>query len=258
MPQPDKARRGRVQFTAPMADIKVSMSGAPEDKGAWRMRGHASVFNELSHDLGGFRVKIGSDFFTKVLAGNPDVHLNREHDMRLLLARTRAGSLTLTPDDYGLDTQARFVKTPLADETAILMNEGVLDQMSFACDIADSVWSEDEDGNITWTLLECEALYDVTICAQGAFPQTNSRLAVSLKDADTKLAFAREAGYIVTVPTVELGESAVTADGQGGSDITQPDAAEGASSVTELSRGGRDLAALKEWAEGRFAQVTSD
>jgi hypothetical protein len=104
--------RGQFRFTVPLADLKMDASGDPEAQGRWTMRGHAAVFNRLSHDMGGFRVKIAPGFFTKVLDSNPDVHLNREHDMRLLLARTRNNSLELREDPYGLHAWARFVKTP--------------------------------------------------------------------------------------------------------------------------------------------------
>jgi hypothetical protein len=237
MPTPtDDLQRGQFRFTVPLADIKMDASGDPDAKGRWTMRGHAAVFNRLSHDLGGFRVKIHPGFFTKILDSNPDVHLNREHDMRLLLARTKNNSLELREDPYGLHTWARFVKTPLADETAILMQEGVLDQMSFACDIGASEWTDDTEGNVTWNLFECEGLYDVTICAQGAFPQTDSQLVASLNDAGTILASAREAGLITTRAEPDL----VAARGEPGDGIAQN---EGATAVADDRQ--ERLAALK-------------
>lgn len=182
----------RAQFTAQLADVQMARDGAAR----WTMRGHAAVFNRLSHDLGGFRAKINPGFFTKVLDANPDVHLNREHDMRMLLARTRNGSLELREDPMGLHTWARFAQTPLADETATLMDGGYLDQMSFACDIGVSEWTEDPNGNVTWNLLECAGLFDVCVCAQGAFPQTDSSIVASISDASAVFAKAQEDGLI--------------------------------------------------------------
>jgi HK97 family phage prohead protease len=237
MPTPETNGSARATFTAPLADIKMSVSGDPGAQGAWTMTGNASVFNMLSHDMGGFRTKIRPGFFTKILEGNPDVWLNREHDNRFLLARTRAGSLELTQTEDRLKVWARFSKTPLADETAILMSDGVLDQMSFACDIAESAWIEDSDGNITWELIEGEALYDVTICAQGAFPQTSSNIVASVHDAGQLLASARQAGLVAAVKPGEH-------------DIAQD---EGVADVARVTAGGRDLSALKTWAEARYA-----
>lgn len=247
MPTPsDDLQRGQFRFTVPLADIKMDASGDPEAKGQWTMRGHAAVFNRLSHDMGGFRVKIQPGFFTKILDSNPDVHLNREHDMRLLLARTKNNSLELREDPYGLHTWARFVKTPLADETATLMDGGYLDQMSFACDIASSTWTEDEQGNITWNLVECEGLYDVTICAQGAFPQTDSQLVASLSDAGSLLASAQEAGLVTKRAEPDL----VAARGETGDDIAQP-GAEGVAAVADDQQA--RLTALQESVEARWA-----
>ena len=244
MPTPDDVQRGQFRFTVPLTDIKMDASGDPGAKGRWTMRGHAAVFNRLSHDLGGFRVKIHPGFFTKVLDSNPDVHLNREHDMRLLLARTKNNSLELREDPYGLHTWARFVKTPLAEETATLMAEGILDQMSFACDIGASEWTDDTQGNVIWNLLECDGLYDVTICAQGAFPQTDSQLVASLDNAGSILASAREAGLVVARAEPEL----VAVRGEDGDDIAHP---EGVADVAADR-----LASLQEWADARFAQYT--
>jgi len=264
--------RGAFHFAAPLDDVKLDRSGDPDMKGRWTMRGHAAVFNRLSHDLGGFRAKIHPGFFTRVLDGNPDVHLNREHDMRMLLARTRNGSLELREDPYGLHVWSRFAQTPLADETATLMDGGYLDQMSFACDIDSAEWVEDTDGNITWNLVECGGLYDVTVCAQGAFPQTDSSLVASVKDAQAAFTAAQADGLIrgvakgaasIVVPDMEL----VVADpadavvrGAGQQTIAPPEG-EGGVVVAEKSgrpdsRGARDMAAFKAAHAERFARLT--
>lgn len=250
MPTPNDDRQyGEFRFTVPLADVKMDKSGDPDAKGRWTMRGHAAVFNRLSHDMGGFRVKINPGFFTKILDTNPDVHLNREHDMRFLLARTRNNSLELREDPYGLHAWARFAKTPLADETAILMEGGYLDQMSFACDIGASQWNEDPDGNLTWELLECEGLYDVTICAQGAFPQTDSQLVASLNDAGKHLASAVEAGHVHKRATPDL--VAAIVPGETGPGIAPPPA-EGA---TDVADSGERITELHDWAKSRYLQA---
>jgi HK97 family phage prohead protease len=244
-----------VQFTAPLAEVRMDKSGDPDAKGQWTFRGHAAVFNRKSHDLGGFRTVIAPGFFTKILDTSPDVHLNREHDMRLLLARTLSSKskLELREDPYGLHAYARFVKTALAEETAALMDAGVLDQMSFACDIALDRWEEDEGGEITRYLLDCGGLYDVAICAQGAFPQTDSQLLASVHDAGALLASAQEAGRVirrVQDPDLVASRGETADDG-----IAQPEVeAEGAADVA-----GREdrLAALKDLAAARYSAATA-
>ncbi len=174
--------RGRYLFGGDLTVEEFADSGAgPEVR---TMRGHAAVFNRLSHDLGGYRVKIAPGFFTNVLDENPDVHLVWDHDTRYTLSRTHSAKykLDLREDPVGLHVWARMAPVSYADDLAVLMEGGVIDQMSFATDIAKDEWHEDESG-ITRTLLESGALYDVTICAQGAFPQTDSSLAADLASA---------------------------------------------------------------------------
>lgn len=179
---------GRYLFGGDLQIEEFADSGS--GPGVRTMRGHAAVFNRLSHDLGGFKTKIAPGFFTKVLDQNPDVHLVWDHDTRYTLSRTRSQKygLEMREDPIGLHVWARMAPVSYADDLAVLMEGGVIDQMSFATDIAKDDWHEDDSG-ITRTLIESGGLYDVTICAQGAFPQTDSRLA-------TDLASAIEAGRV--------------------------------------------------------------
>lgn len=263
---------GELQFTAPLVNVKFAASGNPKAKGRWTMSGLAAVFNLRSHDLGGFRTEIDPAFFDEILATDPDVHLVRDHNMLYVLGRTRNESLKLSVVDEGLSVWAMFPKTRVAEDTAAEMADGYVDQMSFACEIGEDVWYEDADGTIVRRLLNCSGLFDVTICAQGAFPQTESKLAASLTrgDAGDVLASAREAGRVHThaeytqgqqdtqgtVTAEERGEHEVTPVTAGLDDIvTQTEMSAGAPTVTE--RGGRDLTALQGWADARFSAVSN-
>ncbi len=169
-----------VHFTFPLADLEFADSGAGE--GQRTIRGHAAVFNRLSHDLGGYRVKVAPGAFSAVLDNDPDVHLVWDHNTALTLARTRNKTLELREDPAGLHVWGRLAKTSYADDLIELMKRGDVDQMSFACDIGADEWDDSSD-EITRTILEVGNLYDVTVCAQGAFPQTDSRLAADLVSA---------------------------------------------------------------------------
>lgn len=249
---PMTASRGELQFTVSLADLKFAASGDPGAKGRFTMRGHAAVFNLRSHDLGGFRTEIDPAFFDEVLATDPDVHLLRDHDTRLVLGRTKNGSLTLSTDEKGLSVWAMFPKTPIADETATLLDGGFIDQMSFATDIGEDVWYEDADGTIVRRLLNSAGLFDVTVCAQGAFPQTESSLAACYTRASTDLlASAVEAGRVTTR------DAALVAARGENHDVTA--SGPGVATVADESQGGRDIAAneeltkLQKWAETRFS-----
>jgi len=171
---------GAAHFTFPFTLEQFANSGA--EGGGRIFRGHAAVFDRLSHDLGGYRVKIAPGAFTKVLDTNPDVHMVWDHDTRYVMGRTRNNTLELREDPMGLHTWCRLAPVSYVDDLAVLMEGGYIDQMSFACDIGSDTWTETDD-EITRTINEVSALYDVTVCAQGAFPQTDSRLAADLASA---------------------------------------------------------------------------
>ena len=169
-----------VHFTFPFSIEQFANSGA--EGGGRIFRGHAAVFDRLSHDLGGYRVKIARGALADVLDTNPDVHMVWDHDTRWVMGRTRNSTLELREDPMGLHTWCRLAPVSYVDDLAVLMEGGYIDQMSFACDIGADTWTE-KDGEITRTIEEVSALYDVTVCAQGAFPQTDSRLAADLASA---------------------------------------------------------------------------
>jgi HK97 family phage prohead protease len=146
--------------------------------------------------------------------------MNWDHDMRYVMGRTHNNSLELREDPMGLHTWCRLAPVSYVDDLAVLMEGGYIDQMSFACDIGADTWTESGE-EITRTIEEVSALYDVTVCAQGAFPQTDSRLAADL-------ASAIEAGRVqgradtAAAPEVELDGEAAAPFGADGSDVAPP------------------------------------
>ena len=74
------------------------------------VHGHASVFNVLSEDLGGFRERIAPGAFTGVL--DADVRLLVNHDPDRILARTKSGTLRMSQDDTGLAFEAELPTPP--------------------------------------------------------------------------------------------------------------------------------------------------
>ena len=102
------------------------------DNGSVTIRGYASVYDELSHDLGGFREKIDKDAFRNVLA-SPELNcvclLN--HDQNIIFARSSNGSLKLSSDKTGLISEWDMPNTQAAKDTAELVRSGIISQMSF-------------------------------------------------------------------------------------------------------------------------------
>lgn len=166
-----------VRFTFPLTAVKLEESGAGE--GQWTVTGSAAVFDRPSHDMGGFKFVIAQAAFTDALDADPDVHLVLNHDMRWVLARTRNGTLRMWETPATLEMWARPAPVSYADDLRVLLDRGDVDQMSFAGFIDIDEWHVDEEGEVTCTILKFSELLDVTICPQGAFPQTNVAVAAS-------------------------------------------------------------------------------
>lgn len=162
----------------PIVNDEVRDSGAGD--GQFTMRGHAAVFDQWSLDLGGFREKIAPSAFDEVLSRNPDAWLLWDHDTRYVLARTSNKTLELRLDPRGLHYWARVAPTSYAADLRVLMERGDIDQASFAFTVAKDEWritGEGDDERVERTILEVADLYDVTVTAMGAYPQTDSQVA---------------------------------------------------------------------------------
>jgi uncharacterized protein len=162
-------------LTATLEDVQVR-SGEQTGDGQMTISGIAAVFNLLSDDLGGFREKIAPGAFTEILSTDPDVHMDWDHNTLYTLGRTRSKTLELTEIERGLKVFNRTAPTSYAKDLKVLMERGDIDQMSFKFTIGEEEWHEDAEGMITSNILMVDGLYDVCVCAQGAYPQTNATL----------------------------------------------------------------------------------
>ena len=165
--------------TAPLEEVEVKDSN--QGDGRFTIRGHAAVFNRWSLDLGGFREKIAKGAFQAVLDRNPDVHAVWDHDTAKVLARTRGGSLELREDPAGLHMWARVADTSYSRDLRVLMENGLVDQASFAFTVAPGgdewkFFSESGEEKAERTIHEIGELYDVTVTAQGAYPTASTEV----------------------------------------------------------------------------------
>lgn len=164
--------------------VETRRSGNPSAD--YNVKGYAAVFNQPSLDLGAFTEIMAPGAFTNVLATGPDVHLLWDHDTRFVLARTgpraatRPYRLDLQEDAHGLQYWARIAPTSYASDLNILLDGGLIDQASFAFTVRRDTWDLLYEGTqeekVVRTIHEVGGLFDVTICAQGAYPQTVSLL----------------------------------------------------------------------------------
>lgn len=176
---------------SPIRQINVRDATASGD-GSWIVEGYAAVFEQetVLYDGKWFRIreKIArgafDDVLGRVVTGDELVHMNHGHDMVSAVAAsnvTGTGGLTLKADERGLWFSARVdAEDPDAIRMATKMRRGVVAQASFAFTIAEEFAEirdladgrEDE----LWTIEEVGHLYDVCVCAQGAYAQTESTI----------------------------------------------------------------------------------
>lgn len=187
----EPARRVLRLAVSPVRNVVVRDASASSD-GSWTIEGYAAVFEQetVLYDGKWFRVRevISRDAFGNVLsrvgAGDELVHLNHGHNMEAVVAATDIagiGGLELSADSHGLRFFARVdAEDPDAIRMAVKMRRGVVAQASFAFTIADEEVTirDAEDGkeDELWRINEIGSLYDVCVCAQGAYPQTESAI----------------------------------------------------------------------------------
>jgi HK97 family phage prohead protease len=173
---------GDLQRTFPFEVEEVRDSGA--GAGIYTVKGHAAVFNKWSLDLGGFRERVMPGAFDEVLSRDPHVLHLWDHDTSKALSSTRSKDypLELRTDPAGLRFYSKVAPTSYSQDLRTLLEGGVIDQSSFAFIPAKDEWriKEDDTGRevIERDIVEVAELFDVTTCAMGAYPTTDSALAV--------------------------------------------------------------------------------
>jgi uncharacterized protein len=228
--------------TLPIDTVEWRKSGAGD--GQMTVRGHAAVFRRRSLDLGGFREVIEPGFFRKVLDENPDLWALWDHDTKYVLGRTKNKTLELREDPLGLHFWARVAPTSYAEDLRILMERGDVDQASFLFSVREGgddwkVVEENGEQVVERRLLPdgCGALYDVTICAAGAYPQTDSQVVRSLR---SRLAAEISEGHLPEEVAAALGEedragiTAIDPTKTGAAQLTQSATAAATSTGTNI------------------------
>lgn len=191
------AKRELRYAVVPLVDLNFRDAQATGD-GSWLIEGYAAVFDQATTLYDGkffvVREEIARGAFANALAriGLPAddesrtlVHLNYVHDMQAAVASTDApgpiGRLILGEDERGLRFESRVDREdPDAQRMAVKMRNGIVNQASFAFTIereqlttTDLPDGREED---FYRILEVKDLFDVCVCARGAYQQTVSQL----------------------------------------------------------------------------------
>jgi HK97 family phage prohead protease len=148
--------------------------------GLVRLPGHASTFDQpydMHDQFGAYSEQVRSGAFTNTLAAGADVSYLANHE-GLTMARTINRTLSLSQDSTGL-LVAATVNTARTDvrDLVTAIEDGDVDQMSFAFRVVNQQWSPDYDQR---TLLELDLNRgDVSAVNYGANPHTTAALAIA-------------------------------------------------------------------------------
>lgn len=189
----------RRTFTHRTGEIRsAGAQNTGTNDGTIQVVGYASVFDkpsvEMASKFGVFTEYIEPGAFDEVLRSNPDVLLTWDHDTRYVLGRTANKTLDLSVDAEGLRYWSRVAPTSYAQDLKVLMDGGYLDQSSFLFRIAPGgeEWTvkEDGDGNeiVERRITRVSDLFDVCVCAAGAYPDTTSGIARTIAKEYAELA----------------------------------------------------------------------
>lgn len=177
--------------------VQLEVRAKKGASGVSTVEGYASVTEspfEMWDWLGPYSEVVRTGAFAKTLAENPQVQLLLNHG-GLAMAYTKAGSLRLSEDTTGLHMEAD-VSTKRSDVGDMLaaLEEGSVDEMSFAFRVTRQQWSPDYDQR---DILEVDLHRgDVSVVNFGANPATSVGAIRSadfdrLDEADAKALYER-------------------------------------------------------------------
>ncbi len=167
--------------------------------------GYAILFGVPSAPLYAYddeeaREVIAPGAVTKELLDGSDIKMTMFHDRQLILARSRngAGTLTYTVDDKGVAFEFEAPNTADGDKALELVRRGDISGCSFmftthyydSAYVARDVQRTDGKTVVTYTVNVITGIYDFTLAADPAYPDTNCEaeareLVAALREADT-------------------------------------------------------------------------
>ncbi len=147
--------------------------------------GYAAVFNSPSEPLP-FIERIAPGAFKRSLKARNDIKLLWNHDTGSVLGSTRAGTLKLEEDNYGLRVTAVLPETTLGKDVRTLVQRGDVNAMSFGFSVPANGDTWNTDG--TERTLRSVRIHEVSIVAFPAYSQTAGTASVRSFDAVAKRA----------------------------------------------------------------------
>ena len=166
-------------------NIETSLETRQEEDGKETdvVVGYGSIFNSRSNDLGGFYEYIAEGAITDDVVNSSDIRALINHNMDKILARSvnGSGTLKLNTDSKGMRYEFEIPDTSYGKDLKINMQNGNLNQSSFAFTLADNgdEWSTDDDGNNIRTITKIDKIFDISIVTYPAYSQAERDLVVA-------------------------------------------------------------------------------
>lgn len=150
-----------------------------EEGDGMRFSGYAAVFNSPSEPLP-FTERIAPGAFRKSLRARNDIKFLWNHDTGEILGSTRAGTMTLTEDAFGLKVDGVLPNTSRGRDVAELLRRGDIDSMSFGFSVPQGGDSWSTDG--AERTLNSVRLHEVSLVAFPAYSSTAGTVSVRATD----------------------------------------------------------------------------
>lgn len=172
--------------------------------------GYAAVFNSDSAPLP-FIERIAPGAFSRSLKkGRNDIKLLWNHETGEVLGSTRAGTLTLEEDAYGLKVRAQLPDTTTGRDAAVLLKRGDIDSMSFGFSVPEGGDEWSSDGRTR--TLKSVRLHEVSIVAFPAYAATTGTTSVRGLDKVAERTQVNSDELADAVLKLEEGADLTTAD----------------------------------------------
>lgn len=146
--------------------------------GKEKIVGYAAVFNQLSEPLKignrSFRERVMPQAFDRCLGSNPDIRGLVNHDVTLVLGRTKSGTMTVSKDEHGLRYVIDPPNTSYANDLRESMRRGDIDASSFGFYTTEDNWIIDEESGETIRELLAIDCFDVSPVTYPAYDGSSS------------------------------------------------------------------------------------
>jgi len=161
--------------------------------------GYPVLYN-VPYDMGNHFEQVAPGCFDK--ADLSEIRLLRDHNPSLLLSRIGTPTLTVKPDAKGLFFRATMPDTELGEETAKLLQSGVLTQLSWGWSGTVDRWSTYK-GRQLRIITAVQTVWDISLVTYPANPATLVQLEAPLF---TSTLSGRAATFTTSTPVFDAFE----------------------------------------------------